>query len=184
MQRHPNDEVHGVAFLMEPQSIANLDKYEMCIGYTKYMVDMEAYDGRKLQGFVYCAEKEHPKNIFPTRRYMNVVIEGAKQAGLKPNYIEKLKAIPTYVPDASIIAKREVIPKPESLPLFTVEELAKHNGSTTGLEKRLSCLGYVIKASIPLSEMQGQDLTTYMLHKVNKRFPEIPVHITSSLYIS
>ncbi len=173
MQRDPNDEVHGVAFLMESQSIANLDKFEMCIGYTKHIVDLEAYDGRRLQSFVYSDEKEQPKDIFPTKRYMSVVIQGAIQAELKHHYIEKLKAIPTYVPDANIIAKRKLIPKPEFLPVFTLDELAKHNGSSPGLEKFVSCLGYVIQASVPLSEMQGQDLTTYMVYKVhvhNTRF--------------
>ena len=73
VQPSPGDEVHGVAFLMDKPSMEKLDKQES--GYAKVMVDMEAYDGRKIRGFVYHNEKNKDE-LKPTKRYLGVLIKG------------------------------------------------------------------------------------------------------------
>ena len=44
-------EVHGVAFCMTSESLEELDNTER--GYDKKHVSLFAYDGRKLNGFIY-----------------------------------------------------------------------------------------------------------------------------------
>ncbi len=71
-QPAPGEEVHGLAFLMDKSSLAELDRTES--GYTKAFVDLQAYDGRTLKGFVYTGK--HPEgNPLPTKRYMGVIIK-------------------------------------------------------------------------------------------------------------
>ena len=65
------DEVHGVAFCMDKASEEKLDKQEA--SYSKEYVDLVAYDGRKLKGFVY-----YNKNPAHLERYL----DGLRKAGL------------------------------------------------------------------------------------------------------
>ena len=41
------NEVHGVAFMMDAESLKNLDRHESG-GYNKALVTLKAYDGREL----------------------------------------------------------------------------------------------------------------------------------------
>ncbi len=61
---------------MSPESVASLDKVE--IQYKKTMVDLEAYDGRKLKGFVYSTvvDPETIKGKHPSKRYMGIIVKG------------------------------------------------------------------------------------------------------------
>ncbi len=76
LQKCPGSEVHGLAFLMGPESVAALDKVEFI--YKKTMVDLETYDGRVLKGFVYSHDVDPEKLIgrLPSKRYMGVIIKG------------------------------------------------------------------------------------------------------------
>ena len=85
----PGSEVHGVGFCMTKTSMLKLDSIER--GYKKQMVDLTAYDGRKLNGFVYIKETDGTE-IPPSKRYLGVLCKGARQAGLNKEYIAKLEA--------------------------------------------------------------------------------------------
>ena len=85
-------EVHGVAFCMTSESLEELDNTER--GYNKKFVSLFAYDGRKLNGFIYMNKvsgssyrhfsteltkgkisfQETPKNeeLQPSARYLGV----------------------------------------------------------------------------------------------------------------
>ena len=65
-------------------------------------------------------------------------MKGAKQAGLDPEYIEKLSKQPTYQPNEAVLKARRERPKPEELKEITVEELSKN-------ENWISCLGFVLE---------------------------------------
>ncbi len=72
-QPAPGEEVHGLAFLMDQSSQDQLDRNEGP-GYKKVFVDLQAYDGRKLRGFIY-AGKVPEGNPLPSKRYMGVIVK-------------------------------------------------------------------------------------------------------------
>ncbi len=57
---------------MDKSSLEELDRTES--GYKKAYVDLQAYDGRTLKGFVYTG-KPPEGNPLPTQRYMGVIIK-------------------------------------------------------------------------------------------------------------
>ena len=54
--REEGGEVHGVAFLMGEGGEAQLDRNEG--PYIKEIVELEAYDGRELEGYVYMTRNQ------------------------------------------------------------------------------------------------------------------------------
>ena len=61
-------EVHGLAFKMSADAAAKLDYLERV--YFKNYVQLEAYDGRKLNGFVYRTVTVQPQStLLPSKRY-------------------------------------------------------------------------------------------------------------------
>ena len=86
--------VHGIAFCMGKESLEKLDKVE--VGYNKEVVTLLAYDGRKLEGFVYMPKIDTTMEYLPSPRYLGVLCKGARQANLDPAYIERLASRPVY----------------------------------------------------------------------------------------
>lgn len=84
------DEIHGVTFCTNQEGMKKLDDQEGVGrgGYEKITVNLDAYDGRNLQAFMYFKEGGGGGN--PSLRYLNVLIKGAKDANLKAEYIERL----------------------------------------------------------------------------------------------
>ena len=155
-------EVHGVAFCMDAESAAQLDRMEGGgTSYDKTSVHMTSYDGRDLEGFIYI-NKTAPKGDFePSSRYLSILVKGAKDAGLDADYIAKLSNRQVYQPDDITLQSRKKRPNPDSLPEITVEELAKHKGDHP--EPWLACLGYVIATKVLFVQEaahQGRDITT------------------------
>jgi len=66
--------VHGVAFAMNKANMNRMDLIEPK-EYSKRMVTLIAYDGRKLPGFVYFCENPPPEQP-PSRRYLNILLTG------------------------------------------------------------------------------------------------------------
>eukprot|EP00755_Sulcionema_specki_P029773 Sspe_Gene.92870::Locus_65634_Transcript_1_1_Confidence_1.000_Length_1234::g.92870::m.92870 len=159
------DSIHGVAFLMTPEAVAGLDKVES--GYDKRMVTLTAYDGRTLDNaFLYVnkpgAASEEP--LTPSARYLGVLVKGARQAGLDPEYISALAAHPVYSPSPATLELRASLPKPEDLPVVTVEQLAQHKkGNSEGLPTRVGVLGYVLECDTYFASHTGRDITTRAL---------------------
>ena len=153
-------EVHGVAFCMNMESAANLDRNESG-GYNKQNVTLKAYDGRDLHGFIYMNKTPPQGDFEPSARYLGVLVKGAKQAGLDPDYIDKLSKRPVYQPDEVTLQARKERPDPDSLKEITVEELAKHKDDDD--EIWIACLGYVLPAKPWFKAHRGRDITTRVL---------------------
>ncbi len=99
---------------------------------------------------------------------------------MKPEYIQKLKSLPTYVPIDETLAKRNALPSPDDLPQVTVAELAKHNGKNTPeYSVRVAVLGYVFDSGSWFGSHKGRDLTTRMLHQGRNAAVQSFVHILS-----
>ena len=95
-------------------------------------------------------------------------LAGAKQAGIKQDYIDQLKAIPTYTPDEETLARRASLPGPEDLPAMTVDMLSKHNGDNPEeFPKHLAILGFVFDCGSFFRSHNGRDLTTRLLLQVS-----------------
>ena len=61
--------------------------------YKAVMTNLELYDGRVVQGQIYTRDKEKLDNLgLPSKRYLNLIINGAKEAGLNAEYVAKLEA--------------------------------------------------------------------------------------------
>ena len=112
---------------------------------------------------------------YPTsRRYLNILLRGARNIGLDKSYIEKLEAASIYKPSSSLIwdlRKNGVYG--ENLREITVKELAKHKSVN---DTWVSIAGYVIDASTnPISKWfkihRGRDITSRVL----MHFHDIPL---------
>ncbi len=89
-------------------------------------VALEAYDGRRLNGFIFIANDHSLREFAPSKRYLGIILRGARAAGLRRSYLEDLEAHPTYSPPGWVRQLREERPKRLSdLPEVTVEELAR-----------------------------------------------------------
>ena len=63
--------------------------------YHKVDVDLDCYDGRKIQGSIY-SHKEVKAEGIPSKRYLGLIIDGAREQNLDAAYIENLAKHPTY----------------------------------------------------------------------------------------
>ena len=43
------------------------------------------------------------QTLVPSSRYLGLLVKGAQEAGLDPNYIEKLSKQPTYKPNDAVL---------------------------------------------------------------------------------
>ena len=136
-------EVHGCAFKVNVEQMASIDALEG-IAYSKKLLPVETYDGRKIEAFVYINKFRANKDFKPSFRYKRVILSGAKSIGLKPEYIKKLEAIETYKPNEAVLeARAKYVPKDFSgLREITVDELAQHKEDGDVWN---SMLGYVFK---------------------------------------
>lgn len=157
----PTSVIHGVAIKLSLEDAANLDSQER--GYQKANVVVNAYDGRTIEAYVYTKETDAPERR-PSKRYLNVLLDGARDAGLDKDYITRLAKSVTYIPSDETLALRRALPAPESLPPMTVAELAafptsKESGAT---HVYTACYGYVVKIRIDqvfFGSHIGRDIT-------------------------
>ena len=70
---------------------------------------MKAYDGEEITAYAFqtCTEGRHKKEgptTYPSKRYMGLIINGAKESGIEENYIKNvLEKQPTY--NSTILSK-------------------------------------------------------------------------------
>ena len=149
-------EVHGVAFCMALESMEELDRTER--GYDKKMVTLHAYDGRSLEGFIYVNKPglANAGDLEPSSRYLGVLVKGAKQAGLNPDYIAKLARHPVYKASPAALKAREARPDPDTLKEITVEELAQR-------QDWIGVLGYIVQTSSHFGSHKCRDITSRAL---------------------
>lgn len=96
----------------------------------------------------------------PSRRYLNILIKGARQAGLDPDYVSKLESTPIYEASEALLKIRKQRPRPQDLRSITVAELAQHS---EGDDVWVSVLGYVVQKNPRFKSHRGRDITTRAL---------------------
>ena len=119
----PRDVVLGVVHLCEDAELAPLDDTEAYgHGYDRIEIHVETAEG-ELQALTYVGMPSFiDERCLPTRRYMNILLQGATRAELDAGYIEALQRHPLH-------HKRAVpqfAPPRGEFPVFTADSLATH----------------------------------------------------------
>jgi hypothetical protein len=118
----PADRVLGVLHDCPDEALAPLDAVEAYgHGYDRITVEVEA-DGKRIPALTYVGMPAFiDEACLPSRRYLNIVIDGARQAGLDPDYVQQLMAQPVHQPDDY----PPFTPPPGRYPTFDAASLAR-----------------------------------------------------------
>ena len=118
----PGDRVLGVLYDCPDEALPPLDAMEACgHGYDRITVEVEA-DGERVPAFTYIGMPAFiDDGCLPSRRYLNIVVDGARRAGLAPDYVRNLMALPVHRPDDY----PPFTPPPGDFPVFDTASLAR-----------------------------------------------------------
>ncbi|WP_432698141.1 gamma-glutamylcyclotransferase family protein [Marinobacterium sp. YM272] len=96
----PSDRVLGVLHDCPDEALAPLDATEAYgHGYDRIEVEVDAA-GAVVPAIVYVGLPGFINHdCKPSRRYLNILIQGAQQAGLDPDYVHKLEKQPVFEPE-------------------------------------------------------------------------------------
>ncbi|MEJ2453145.1 MAG: gamma-glutamylcyclotransferase [Candidatus Thiodiazotropha sp.] len=119
----PADRVLGVLHDCPDEALAPLDATEACgHGYDRISVEVEA-DGKRLTAFTYVGMPAFiDDNCLPSRRYLNILIDGARRAQLDPEYVQTLMSQPVHRHEDYPPFE----PPPGDHPVFDAASLARH----------------------------------------------------------
>ncbi|KAL9183416.1 hypothetical protein ACHAXT_005203 [Thalassiosira profunda] len=147
--------VHGSAFLIPEEEAAGLDRQER--GYNVLPVQFVAYDGEAIEGVGLYVPKsgwsEDAKEGTPSLRYLRLLRNGAREAGLCEEWIRHLDSVPHYVTPPEVrgqterwIAEFHADPEKKD-EVWTAEELSKHDGSNAEYPAHVSARGYIVRVN-------------------------------------
>lgn len=97
----PGAVVHGVCYAFSPADMARLDDYERA-GYDRREVQVVSGAAGSVVASLYVA-RDLVDGRRPSRRYLNLLIEGASEHGLPAEYVDGLRAMPV-APFAALAA--------------------------------------------------------------------------------
>jgi len=150
-----DDAIHGVALLLPRDAVQKLDRQEGA--YDKTPVIICAYDGRELHGWMYTSGWDAVPDVPCSKRYLALMIRGAREAGVRDDYVQELARRPHYTPDAQTLERRRALPIPDKLPSCTVQQLAATKG---GSRAYVSILGFVLETPrISFQRHEARDIT-------------------------
>lgn len=97
----PNDFVEGMVHECTEKDLEALDRMEAYgVGYDRIRIKVNTDEGIK-EVLTYTGLPEIiNEKCLPTPRYLNIILKGAREAGLSAEYIEKLEQHPLYHPSA------------------------------------------------------------------------------------
>lgn len=157
--------VHGVLHLCHDAQLAPLDAAEAHgHGYERIPVLLDTASGPQ-QAIAYAGLPAFIDDAcLPTRRYLNILLQGASAAGLDPAYVEALRRQPVRA--AEPVAPFE--PPPGDYPVFDAAALAR--------DPRLTALaGSVFDMGRARAEHQflrayfgGRDMTLFHLRRLDR----------------
>lgn len=93
------DRVLGVLHDCPDEALPSLDATEACgHGYERISIEVEA-EGEPLSALTYVGMSQFiDNNCLPSRRYLNILVDGARGAGLDSDYVQGLEALPVHQP--------------------------------------------------------------------------------------
>lgn len=123
----PNDYVEGMLHYCSEEQLASLDTMESYgVGYDRIEVEVKTLK-ENIKALTYIGLPDFIDNsCLPTRRYLNIIIKGALDAGLSQSYIEKLSHQP-LMPEKKLA---EFKPPPGNWPHFNSNTLRLHPAFT------------------------------------------------------
>ncbi|MCG8001788.1 MAG: gamma-glutamylcyclotransferase [Candidatus Thiodiazotropha lotti] len=158
------DQVYGILYDCPDQYLEPLDATEACgFGYHRATVDVLTKE-KTVSAYTYIGMPDFvDDSCLPSRRYLNILIEGARQAGLDPNFIHSLtkqavhqaKEYPPFTPPSG------------DFPLFHSETLSQHPlytglyGSVFDMSSARSLHDYL------KSFFGGRDMTLFHLKRLD-----------------
>jgi len=168
--RQEGSVVHGMLHKLTPQQLKDIDEFE-AEGriYHRIPVTVTTYDGRKIEASAYevpPTSKWVGSEGQPALRYKNILLNGAKSAGLDSDYIAFLEAVEhcTFMYDKD--RKKPVIPNK----CFTREEVkaSPHLASFMGIVFDISHLDPFFK------KMVNEFLLLRMMPSATAEKPKVP----------
>lgn len=159
-----DDRVLGVLYDCPDEAQASLDAMEACgHGYERICVEVVS-EGERIPALTYVGMPEFiDDDCQPSRRYLNIVVEGARQAGLDTDYVAKLMAQPVHQP----AEYPPFIPPSGDYPEFDADTLASHPLYTALFDAVFDMSG-----ARPLHEylkgfFGGRDMTLFHLKRLD-----------------
>lgn len=118
----PGERVPGVLYECPDEALEDLDAMEAYgHGYDRINIEVEV-DGEYVSAITYVGMPEFiDDRCLPSRRYMNLLINGARQVGLEESYVQALIEQPIHVPKDY----PQFEPPIGNYPSFDVDSLAK-----------------------------------------------------------
>lgn len=160
----PDARVLGVLYECPDDSLLSLDAMEACgHGYDRITVEVEA-DGEQLSALTYIGMPEFiDDSCRPSQRYLNIVVNGARQAGLDHDYVQNLVAQSVHRPDEY----PPFTPPSGDYPVFDTDSLANKP-----LYTALYDAVFDMSAARPLHEFLkgffgGRDMTLFHLKRLD-----------------
>lgn len=160
----PGDRVLGVLYDCPDETLAPLDAVEACgHGYDRINVDVEA-DGKQVSALTYVGMPEFiDDSCLPSRRYLNIVTDGARQAGLDPDYVQNLEAQPVHQPEEYPAFSAP----PGDHPVFDAATLAQHTLYTALYGAVFDMSGARSLHNYLKSFFGGRDMTLFHLRRLD-----------------
>lgn len=116
--------VHGVLYACDDRYLPVLDELEAVdVAYARRELEVETYGGERVVAYVYVGlpARVVPEGM-PSLRYRNILVQGARDAGLRDDYVAWLGDLPVVErPDP------EPFPHPEEGERLTPEQLASRS---------------------------------------------------------
>jgi sulfite reductase (NADPH) flavoprotein alpha-component len=160
----PGDHVLGLLHECAEEALPPLDAAEACgHGYERITVEVQT-DRQRLPAFTYVGKPAFiDDGCLPSRRYLNILLDGARKAGLDEGYIQSLEAQPVHQPDDYPM----FAPPSGDYPVFSAASLAKHP-----LYTGLSGAVFDMTQARPLHEylkglFGGRDMTLFHLKRLD-----------------
>lgn len=160
----PGDQVLGVLYDCPDEALGPLDAMEAFgHGYDRITVEVEA-EGERTPAFTYIGMPEFIDNhCLPSRRYLNLLIDGARGAGLDAGYVRNLMAQPVHQAEDY----PPFTPPPGDYPVFDAVSLARHPSYTA-----LYGAVFDMSRARPLHEylkhfFGGRDMTLFHLKRLD-----------------
>jgi hypothetical protein len=161
---NPNDCVQGVLYECPDAALAPLDAVEAYgHGYDRISVNVDTHKG-PVAALTYIGMPEFiDDTCLPSRRYLNIVVAGARSAGLDPEYVTQLAQQPTHQIDPYPI----FMPPVGNYPIFTRASLAQYP-----LYTALDGAVFDMSAARPFHEylkrfFGGKDMTLFHLKRLD-----------------
>ena len=160
----PGDCVHGMLYGCPDEALAALDAMEAYgYGYDRINIEVEA-DDECVPVLTYIGMPEFINDdCLPSRRYLNIMIDGARRAGLNPDYVQQLELQPIHQPDDY----PPFTPPPGDYPVFDLAALARQPMYTA-----LCDAVFDMSEARPLHEylkkfFGGRDMTMFHLKRLD-----------------